>query len=142
MLRKNDSRYSVARLAGVSLLAFLSISGCQAAGKLLSSGSTAYDGAWVGLFQMSVGTKECTIKRGGVRVKIAGGDVSGFARFASRNAPFSGVVEENGKIEYGFVKGEFAKNNAEVVGQFSEKDAEGTWKSKHCQGTWNLRKVR
>lgn len=124
-----------------ALAALMLMGGCKTP-SLFTPKATVYDGAWVGRFQMTVGTRECTMKRGGVRATVEGGEILGRARIASFSAPMTGFVDEAGQLRDGHVKGEFKKNNAEVIGTFGERKAEGTWKAKHCRGTWELTKVR
>ncbi len=127
---------------GLGAAAVIFLAACEKPA-FMTPKATVYDGAWVGSFQMTSGTRECKLKRGGIRLRVEGGELDGRTRVARRNAPFNGFIDEAGQLQKGFVKApEFRKNDVEVVGQFGDRDAEGTWKSRDCKGSWELRKVR
>jgi len=127
----------------VTFVTALLLAGCSPqSAQFFSAGSSEYDGAWVGRFQVSVRTEECEVARGGLQARISGGQIQGTARFrGSRNLGFSGVVEEGGGLKGGVIKLPLDRS-IEIQGKFTEKTAGGRWSNRECHGTWDLRKIR
>lgn len=132
--------YSALVKFGSACVLLLVLSGCQSLASL-AGGTPDYDGTWAGRFQFSSGESGC-LKRAGVRVEIGNGDVDGDVSWFNldRRSGMTGVVKEGGKFVGSASKG--TDRYAELDGVFSERTAEGNWKSSRCRGTWTLRKIR
>lgn len=127
-----------------ALLAISLLAACQSLGvaQVFTPTSTSYDGTWIGDMSVSFRTTECRITRGGLRVKIDGGKMSGLARFTANASEVNGLIAEDGSLKFGFLRGRFEKDDVELEGNFDEREASGTWANKVCRGQWKLRKAR
>ena len=132
------------RLAASVLLAgvLAGAAGCADALRQIRGTTDAFDGAWVGQFQVVTRTTSCAITRGGVRATVNGGVIEGKVRQAGGTADFGAYILESGEVASGRVVAEFDKDSPEVVGRFEGTTAEGTWRSEECTGVWDLRKIR
>lgn len=131
-------------LATLGLIGLLALSACDTVqgAKLFTPTSTQYDGAWIGLMTLGLRQPECRLRRGGLRIRIDGGQMQGQARFDTTAGEFEGVVDKDGSIRYATLTGQYAKDDVEFSGTFSEDTAEGTWQNKVCRGEWTLKKAR
>lgn len=131
-------RNTAAILAVTALCACDTVTGAT----LFNKTTSAYDGAWVGTMTVGYRLAECRLTRGGLRIRIDGGEMEGQARFELTAGEVKGVVAEDGTIAYASLRGQYAKDDVEFQGKFSEKTAEGTWANKVCNGKWELSKAR
>lgn len=126
----------------LTVVAGLALAGCEQSMQMLTPGSPAYDGAWVGQIRAVIKTRSCDVTRGGLRATIDGGQLLGSVRFGGgRTLDLSGVVREGGELRHAVVKMPNIED-AEINGRFEETTAKGEWSSKECRGTWELRKIR
>jgi len=136
-----------ARLRGLLLPltlvgATLALGACSDAILAIRGASPAYDGAWVGQFNLSTRTRACNLTRGGIRLTIENGVIDGKVRQPEQTLLMAGYVQKDGTLEGGRTIASFETDNTELIGTFTEREAEGRWTSKLCNGSWNLRKIR
>lgn len=131
-------------LAALGLAGLLALSACDSVqgARLFTPTSTKYDGAWIGLMTLGLRQPECRLRRGGLRIRIDGGQMEGQARFDTTAGEFEGVVDEDGTIRYATLTGQYAKDDVEFTGTFGEDSAKGVWQNKVCRGEWSLKKAR
>ncbi|MDW3207142.1 MAG: hypothetical protein R8L07_16505 [Alphaproteobacteria bacterium] len=131
-------------LAALGLAGLLALSACDSVqgARLFTPTSTKYDGAWIGLMTLGLRQPECRLRRGGLRIRIEGGQMKGQARFDTTAGEFEGVVDEDGTIRYATLTGQYAKDDVEFTGTFGEDSAKGVWQNKVCRGEWSLKKAR
>lgn len=131
------------RPALMSALLLAVLTGCDGVtgARLFTPESTVYDGAWVGTMNIAVRERTCRLTRGGLRVRIEGGRMSGIARFDTTQGRFTGVVAEDGTVR-ATLDGEYAKDDVRFDGTLEEQSGAGTWRNEVCSGEWELRKAR
>ncbi len=131
------------KLKTLCLLSLLALAGCagQSANPLafLSQGDPEFDGVWVGEIRFGVGSESCP-RRAGLRAEIANGSIGGQIRWDGRPGRFSGVIQDGVLKNAAFERG--SRDFADVTGAFTEREAEGEWRSPRCSGTWSMRKTR
>jgi len=118
----------------------LSLAACES-GSIFEGEPTPWDGRWAGRLLFSAGDAGC-VRRGAVRVEIAGGDLTGTVRGSGADFGVRGEVLESGEI----YKGLLTRHNqpaAELTGQFDTDDFKGRWRDLEgrCRGTLSLRRV-
>lgn len=135
-------RNLTSKLFALSALVALSACDTVQGARLFTPESSEFDGAWIGRMSVGFHLAECRLQRGGLRVRIEGGRMEGQARFSTTEGEFTGVVDEDGEVRYATLRGQYAKDDVEFIGTFTETEATGTWSSKVCNGEWELRKAR
>ena len=110
--------------------------------QLFTPTSTAYDGAWIGDLSVTFRQEECRLSRGGVRLVVEGGRIEGAVRMNNYTARVMGLVQEDGTVRSGTIRGIPGVDEVEFTGTFGETSASGTWEQRRCRGVWDLRKSR
>ncbi|MEQ8604565.1 MAG: hypothetical protein RIB45_14720 [Marivibrio sp.] len=138
------SQASFLRAAALTALALaaLALVGCTEAMRQIRGASAAYDGAWVGHFEVVTRTRSCEITRGGLRATIEGGSIDGMVRQRTGSNPLTGFILEDGDLADGRMFARYEVDSAELEGAFDGDEAEGTWLSEECTGVWRMRKIR
>jgi len=98
--------------------------------------------AWIGDLSVTFRQEECRLSRGGVRVVVEGGRIEGAVRMNNYTARVMGLVQEDGAVRSGTVRGIPGADEVEFTGTFGETSASGTWEQRRCRGVWDLRKSR
>lgn len=128
----------IRRLTAIFAVALL-LGGCGVPA-MLGTGPNAYDGVWSGRATFALGVADCP-RLAGLQAEIRNGVIDGNARWGEERGTFRGVIREDGALRSASVRrGQAAF--ADFEGSFEENAASGRWTSRHCEGDWELRKVR
>ena len=116
------------------------LAGCDT-DDLFQGEPTEFDGRWAGRLLFSAGESGC-VRRGAVRVEIAGGDMTGSVRGSGTDFGLRGEVLETGELYKGLLT-RHNKPAAEVTGTFAQGEFDGRWSDLdgRCRGTIELRQV-
>ncbi len=130
--------------AGLALFMAAAVTSCDTVtgARLFTPTTTEFDGAWIG--EMSLGLREesCRLSRGGIRIRVDGGQITGQARFDRVNGDVVGVIGADGVISFATFTGEWTRDDVSIEGVFGENEATGTWGNDVCHGEWVLRRAR
>ena len=135
------SAVSVSILAVFSVFALVSCDSVTGA-RLFTPETTEFDGAWIGELTIGIRTESCRLSRGGMRVRVEGGEISGQARFDRLSGEVFGVIDADGTIQYATFTGLWARDDVTLEGVFGATEATGAWGNEDCSGEWVLRRAR
>jgi len=138
-VRHDKAAARIARCAGVAAV-LIALAGCES-GNLFQGEPTPWDGRWTGRMLFKAGEPAC-VKRGAVRVEIAGGDLTGTVRGSGADFGVRGEVLEDGEVYKGLLT-RHSQPTAGLEGRFEDETFDGRWKYNdgRCRGTIKLRRV-
>jgi len=140
MLAKRDVSPGRILAGACAAVVWLALAACES-GSMFQKEPGPWDGRWAGRMLFSAGEAGC-VRRGAMRVEIAGGDLTGTIRGSGTDFGVRGQVLETGEL----YKGMLTRHNqpaAELTGQFDADKFDGRWKDDEgrCRGTVSLRRV-
>ena len=124
----------------LALTLLVGLAGCDSALNFLASGNPAFDGLWTGRMQFTLGQPDCP-RTGAIRAEIRQGVVTATVRWSDGRGDMDGIIDDDGLLQ----RSEISRKSfdfAEAAGQFSDRNAEGSFKGRNCRGVWSLQKVR
>jgi|GEM_PF-959912 len=141
VMQQLRSALSLATLMVVSVFALVSCDTVTGA-RLFTPETSEFDGAWIGELSVGFRTESCRLTRGGMRVRVEGGQISGQARFDRSSGTLVGVINDDGTIQFAAFTGVWARDDVTLEGSFGNVEATGTWGNEDCNGEWVLRRAR